>query len=289
MKVLKVIIALIVSFLLLCTQGLLMAAFVCDRSFDSESVTKAIRQTNFTQQLYEQALSTSDQAGNKKAQEVLKQAFATDTATRFMGEYASSAIDSVLYGKQVNQITKKDLSRLTSEGLDELSKQSGVEIPASQRKKAMDYVNANGSSIVSEINNTLPVLQEEALSDSSDMAAIYQVQTFLGAPVRAALIVVCLILGILLIALFMRSKLGFIWWAAVSFILGAVFLLLGTSSSMLRSYIQESGEGTAFSALMTDMFSRGFTSVGVAALVLTLLLVAICILSRKISKRRATH
>lgn len=287
MKVLKVFVALIVSFLLLCTQGLLMGAFACDRSFSADSVTKAIQETNFTKEIYEQALSASDQAADEKVQSFLMQAMGTETASKAIGQYASSAINSVLYGEQFNQFTLEDLNRLAEDSLNELSSQTGVTISDSQKKQVLKYVNKNGPEIVNEINNTLPVLENDASMNSSDLAAISQVQTFLGTPIRIALCAVCLILGIILIALFWRSKLGYIWWAFISFILGSVFLLLGTSSNMLSSYIQDTGEGTAFSLLLTGMFSRGFTFVGIAVLILMVVLIAICLVSRSISKRHA--
>lgn len=287
MKVLKVFVALIVSVLLLCTQGLLMAAFACDRSFSTDSVTKAIQETNFTKEIYEQALSASDRAADEKVQSFLLQAMGTDAASEAIGEYASSAINSVLYGEQFSQFTLEDLNRLAEDSLNELSAQTGVAISDSQKEQVLKYVNKNGSEIVNEINNTLPVLESDPNMSSSDLAAISQVQTFLGTPIRIALCAVCLILGILLIALFWGSKLGYIWWAFISFILGSVFLLLGTSSNMLSSYIQDTGEGTTFSLLLTGMFTRGFTFVGIAALVLMAVLIVLCLVGRGVSRRRA--
>ena len=79
MKVLKVIVALIISFLLICTQGILMGAFACDRSFSADSVTKAIQETNFTKQLYDQA-AASNEAADEKVQTFIQQAMGTDTA-----------------------------------------------------------------------------------------------------------------------------------------------------------------------------------------------------------------
>lgn len=289
MKVLKVFVALIISFVLLCTQALLMGAFACDKSFSSGSVTKAIQETDFTQQLYEEALKASNKEADKTVQQFLKGALQTDTASRFMGDYASSAINSVLYGKDYTSFTQEDLNKLASESLDELSSKTGVQISDAQRQQVLSYVKDNGASIVKQINDTLPVVEEQSITDNSDTAAISQIQTFLGTPIRIVLIIICVILGIMLAALFWRSKLGFIWWAAVSFTLGSVFLLLGTSSDLLSSYIQDSGEGTAFSLLLTGMFSQGFTFVGIAALVLTALLVVFCLVGRKISKRHEAY
>ncbi len=285
MKVLKVIFALIISFALLCSQGLLMAAFSCDKSFSADSVTKAIQETDFTQQLYDQALAQSNQAADEKVQEFLQSALKTDKASELIGDYASSAIGSILYGKEYSQFTKEDLNNLASDSLDELEKASGGLMTEAQKQQAMDYVNANGDQLVKEINDTLPVLESAAGVSSDEMAAISQVQKMLGAPVRAAMAAACLILGIILIALFWRSKLGFVWWAMVSFITGGVFVLLGSSSSLLTSYIQDSGEGTTFSSLLTGMFSHGFLFVGIAALAFAVLLLVICLISRKVSAR----
>lgn len=287
MKVFKVLAALVLSFALLCAQGLLMGGFACDKSFSPKAVTKAVQETNFTQELYEQALKNSNAKSNEQVQEFLQNALKTDTASQLIGTYASSAIGSVLYGRQYTQFTKKDLMDLTSASLDELDKSTGGMLTDKQRQAAMNYVRANGSSLVEEINRTLPVLDQSMSLDSEEISAIAKVQKLLSAPVRAALGGACLILGIMLIALFWRSRLGFLWWAAVSFILGATFLLLGTSSDLLTNYIQDSGEGTAFALLLTGMFSQGMTLVGLVAMGLTVFLVLLCLISRLLAARAA--
>ncbi len=287
MKVLKVILALILSFALFCGQGLLMGGFACDISFSAKSVTKAVQDTNFTKVLYDQAVEQSGADANPQAQEFLEKALETDAASQLVGSYASSAIGSVLYGREYAQFTKKDLMDLTSDSLDELDKSTGGVLTDDQKQAAMNYVRTKGDSLVAEMNKTLPVLEQTAAMDSEEAAAIAKVQRLFSPPVRAMLAGISMVLGVLLIALFWRSRLGFLWWAIVSFILAAVFLLLGTSSDLLTSYIQDSGEGTAFALLLTGMFNQGATFVAYIALGLAALLVLLCLIGRKLVSRRA--
>ncbi len=287
MKVFKVLVALVLSFALLCAQGLLMGGFACDKSFSPKAVTKAVQETNFTQELYQQTLKNSNAKSNEQVQEFLQQALKTDTASQLVGQYASSAIGSVLYGQEFTRFTKKDLMDLTSDSLEELDKSTGGMLTDEQKQAAMGYVRANGNALVEEINKTLPVLEQTAALDSEETAAIAKAQRLLSAPVRAALGGACLILGIMLIALFWRSRLGFLWWAAISVLLGAVFLFLGTSSDFLTSYIQDSGEGTTFALLLTGMFSQGMTLVGYVSLGLALFLALLCLIGRKLASRAA--
>lgn len=287
MKVFKVLVALVLSFALLCAQGLIMSGFACDKSFSPKAVTKAIQETNFTQELYQQTLKNSNANSNEQVQEFLQKALQTDTASQLVGRYASSAIGSVLYGQEFTRFTKKDLMDLTSDSLEELDKSTGGMLTDKQKQAALGYVRANGNALVDEINKTLPVLEQTASLDNEEMAAIAKAQRLLSAPVRAALGGTCLILGIILIALFWRSRLGFLWWAAISVLLGAVFLFLGTSSDFLTSYIQDSGEGTTFALLLTGMFSQGLTLVGYVAIGLALFLVLLCLMGRKLASRTA--
>lgn len=287
MKVFKVLVALVLSFALLCAQGLLMGGFACDKSFSPKAVTKAVQETNFTEELYKQTLKNSDAKSNQQVQEFLEKALRTDTASQLVGRYASSAIGSVLYGQEFTRFTKKDLMDLTSDSLEELDRSTGGMLTDEQKQAAMGYVRANGNALVEEINRTLPVLEQTAAMDSQEMAAIAKAQRMLSAPVRAALGGACMILGVILIALFWRSRLGFLWWAAISFILGAAFLFLGTSSDFLTSYIQDSGEGTAFALLLTGMFSQGMTLVGYISMGLALFLTLLCLLGRKLAFRAA--
>lgn len=284
MKVFKVIIALILSCALLFTQGVLTGTVACNHSISQDSITKAIRDTNFTSQLSEEALQMSSQIADKKTQIFLTQALQTDAASEFMGEYAAAAIDSALQGKDAAQFTKQDLLDLANDSLDELSAQTGVPVSESQKQMVTDYVNTNGDALIQEINSAARTASSGPLSDSSDPEPLTLLHTILSLPFQALLAGVCLILGIFLLALFWRSKLGFIWWAIVSFIVGSLYLFMGTSTDLLTNYVEETGDGTAFSLLLTSVFSQGFTFAGICSLALTAVLTALCLISRKLCR-----
>lgn len=285
MKILKVILALILSFGLLLSQGALMGSIGCGKAISQESITKAVKDTNFTNQLYKEAARTSDQIADEKTQAFLNQALRTDAASEFIGKYAASAIDSVLQGKDTALLTERDLLQLTEDSLDELSAQTGIPISDSQRRLVLNYVNAHGNDLIQEINSTAQDMNSSSATNSSDQELLSRLSVFLSLPFQAALAAVCLILGIFLLVLFWKSKMGFIWWAAVSFIAGSFYFLTGTSSELFTSYIQETGDGTAFSLLLTGMFSQAAVFVGICGLIFTAVLAVLCLISRKIARR----
>ena len=59
MKVLKVFLAVILSFLLLCAQGALMGVIACNEAISSDSIAKAVQETDFTNQISQQALDAA--------------------------------------------------------------------------------------------------------------------------------------------------------------------------------------------------------------------------------------
>ena len=103
MKVLKVFLAVILSFLLLCAQCALMGVIACNEAISSDSIAKAVQETDFTNQISQQALDAAsrqaDENADEKVSEFLNEAMQTDAASEFIGQYTASAIQSALQGE----------------------------------------------------------------------------------------------------------------------------------------------------------------------------------------------
>ncbi|MCI8645374.1 MAG: hypothetical protein HFE76_00970 [Firmicutes bacterium] len=287
MKVFKVLLAIILSIGLLCAQGVLMGILACDKSISQESITESFQTTDLASQLYEEALrasqAASSQARDPQAAQMLQKAMQTDTVSEFIGEYAADSIDALLHGENAEEFTKEDLSRLTSDSLDELSSKSGISIPQEQRQIVKNYINENADDITAAVNQNLPSLANtNPAANAEARETLARLQIVLGPPVIALLSVVCLVLGILLVMLFWRSKLGFAWWAAVSFLLASVFFFLGNSSGLFSNYIQETGDGDAAALFVTSILQQGFTFSALCGFGLTALLVVVCLVLRKV-------
>ncbi len=171
MKVLKVFLAVILSFLLLCAQGALMGVIACNEAISSDSIAKAVQETDFTNQISQQALDAAsrqaDENADEKVSEFLNEAMQTDAASEFIGQYTASAIQSALQGENFSRFTKQDLLDLTDESLDELSAESGLSISDSQKEQVRNYVEENGDELVQDLNSSLPVSQNPMAANSS--------------------------------------------------------------------------------------------------------------------------
>ncbi|MBC6680984.1 hypothetical protein [Zhenpiania hominis] len=291
MKVLKVFLAVILSFLLLCAQGALMGVIACNEAISSDSIAKAVQETDFTNQISQQALDAAsrqaDENADEKVSEFLNEAMQTDAASEFIGQYTASAIQSALQGENFSRFTKQDLLDLTDESLDELSAESGLSISDSQKEQVRNYVEENGDELVQDLNSSLPVSQNP-MAPNSSQSELSQAQTFLGSSMQLVLAAICLILGIMLIMLFWGSKLGFIWWAVVSFLAGAVCLLAANADAHLTDFVRSmADESDAVSRLAAQIISEGLQFSGFAALILTAVLIVICLLCRLLSRKRA--
>lgn len=287
MKVFKILLAIILSIGLLCAQGVLMGILACDKSISRDSITESIQTTDFAGQLCDEVLRASQAAsgGNwdPQAAQILDQVVRTDTVSRFMGEYTADSIDALLHGEEREEFTEEDLSRLASGSLDELSSKSGLSIPEAQRRIIESYINANAEEITAAINDQLPGIADTNTAGNTEARkTLAQLQIILGPPVIALLSVICLVLGILLSMLFWRSKLGFAWWAAVSFLLGSIFFFLGNSSGLFSSYIRETGDGDAIALLLSGILHQGFTFAALCGFGLTALLIIVCLVLRKV-------
>lgn len=287
MKVVKVIIAVILSFFLLCAQGALMGIIACNDAISSPSITKAVQGTDFTDQLYQKSQDTiTDKSSEAKISEFLSKAMQTDAASEFIGEYAASSIQSALSGESFSKFTEEDLQRLMTESLDELSAESGLTITDAQREQIENYVEQNGEQLVRQLNSSLPASSNPMVASSGSELA--QMQTVLGQSMQLVIAAICLILGIMLIMLFWSSKLGFIWWAVISLLAsGAYFAAAAASDTLLFDFARQIGKNDAVAELLSSMIRQGFIFSAIAALLLTALLIALCILCRWISNRRS--
>lgn len=281
MKVVKVLIAIVIAAGLLLAQGLLAGIISCNKSISRDAIAESIQNTDFTQQLCQQVLQKGSRKADEKTLAFLKEALKTETASRFMGEYAASSIDSMLHGTEVKAFTKEDLQDLTDDSLEELSSKSGIPVSSAQKKLVTGYIDKNADYIVKSVNHTLLSNSPAAVSGTDNKHALEQIRFMLSPSVSIFLSGFCLILGILLILLFWKSRLGFIWWAVISFLDGSAYFLVGNSSSIFSSYIRETGDGTTFSLLLTDMLSHGFTFAGLCGFGLTVLLTGVCLILRK--------
>ena len=173
-----------------------------------------------------------------------------------------------------------------SDSLDELSAESDLTITDTQRRQIENYVEQNGEQLVRQLNSSLPASSNPMVASSGSELA--QMQTVLGQSMQLVIAAICLILGIMLIMLFWGSKLGFIWWAVISLLAsGAYFAAAAASDTLLFDFARQIGKNDAVAELLSSMIRQGFIFSAIAALLLTALLIALCILCRWISNRRS--
>lgn len=280
MKGLKVIAAILLSLILLGVQSALMCTFAVDKSLSPEATEKAVRDSDFAAQIYQQ---TADQNTNVIIQEQLKKALRTDAATKAIANYISGTSNAILHGTTYQKYSKADLLELSEQSLDELSSESGISPSKSQKKLVLNYIEQDADTIVKAMNEALPV-PEEDISDTSQM---YYIQKFFSAPTQVALALSMILLGIFLIALFWKSKLGFIWWAVTSALCGWLFLSISFSTdSLVLSQVQTSA--APLEVLIVNMIQAGTHPIGIIALVWSLVLIVLCIVLRRLLRRPLT-
>lgn len=279
MKFFKVLLALILSFFLICTQGMFMGFFACDKAFSEENISKAVQKTALTDELYREVLSAAGESMDPTSRLLLEKAMKTDTFSNFAKEYTSSALHAALYGSSLPDFTMKDLTRLTRDSLDELSEKTGIPVSNKQKQQMINYVKENGSNLVVQINEKMPV-QEDITSFGGELAVLSYVQTALSQPVRILLAAATAISALLLLILFWRSRAGFLWWGSVSICLGGLFLLAGAGGELFISYLSSSGS-IHLLQFFFDLFSKGALPVGGISLGLGIFLFLLFFLLRK--------
>ncbi len=118
MKALKVIAAIVVSLLLLGSEGMAMGIFSVDRALSEETINKTIAETGIIDDLIDEALSDSTVSMAGSYGELVKSAMKTEAMNSFFAAYLTSAIRSEVYGEQYEEIADADVLDFYQYGYD---------------------------------------------------------------------------------------------------------------------------------------------------------------------------
>lgn len=282
MKVLKVLLSMIIIIGLFLCQAVLLSMFACNKSFTEESITAAIRETNLSDTLVDQALENSSLNSNETAKQVLDSILKTKAGSAFVGQYASSVISALLHGEPIPKLEEKDVSNFMLKGIKEISDKTGFSLTDTQLTLAESYLSASSSHIVSAMNKMIPLPEEIQQGSVSQWKALQNIQFLLSPSMKIGMIIAVLILGLFLIFFLWKSKLGFFWWGMISLICGFIFSLSGSATTFLKQMVQipsDTADSLILSLLCT-MLEESMTFIGIITLLFAAVLFIICFTAR---------
>lgn len=283
MKTLKMIAAVVIALLLLVSEGMAMGIFSVDRALSEKTIKKTIAETGIINDVVDEALSGSTVSMGGAYGEMVKSAMKTDAMNNFFAAYLTSAIRSELYGEQYEEIADDDLMRAFSSAIDEMESSGMVKISQMEESMIKTAIQKELPDLTKDLNSL--VLQYETTNGQmakETAAATEAAQTVLGNGMQLIMILISAALCAALIALFWRSKGGFLWSAVITGLVTIVYILLtvlGASGTLVT------GGNTADGFVLT-LLSRGFKSAAIVGGIMTCIFVAAYIIWKARDRRR---
>ena len=153
MKALKVIAAIVVSLLLLGSEGMAMGIFSVDRALSEETINKTIAETGIIDDLIDEALSDSTVSMAGSYGELVKSAMKTEAMNSFFAAYLTSAIRSEVYGEQYEEIADDDLMQAFSSALDEMESSGAIKISGMEESIIKGMIKKELPNLTEDLNS----------------------------------------------------------------------------------------------------------------------------------------
>lgn len=279
MKMIKIIMAILLSALLAVTACLAMGSIAVSKAISEGSIEKAIVETGAVEELTDDILRQNTTNLGGEYGNIMQTILKSDAMTDFFAAYTASCLQSQIYNEAYPEIGSDDLNAAFSKGIDECVANGSISMDAFERKLFDSALNMVMPSLTKGINYVFSQMDLTSFVDEDTAVQIANAQTVASDEVRYGSMAAGILLGLILILLFWRSKMGMIWCAAVILIVSALFILIAFTLS--ESTVSENS--IALSArMMYVMASDGLWYAGAAGGALGCLLVLLCPVLRKI-------
>lgn len=283
MKVIKVIVAILVCLLLIAAEGMAMGIFSVDRALSEDTIKKSITESKVVDDVVNEALKDSTVSMGGAYGDLIKSAMKTDAMSGFLAAYLTSAVRSEIYGEQYEEIGQDDLMQAFSSAIDEMEDSGAIDISAQEESLIKELINrelpdltANLNSIVSQYD----ALDDEVLNDATSQAEASK--SLLSRHAQIVMILISAALCLVLIALFWRSKAGFLWSAIVTGLVTGIYVILtlvGASGTL-------TAELSTADAFVLSLLSNGFRDAAIAGGIATCAFIAAYIIFKANNRRQ---
>lgn len=282
MKILKTLIALILSVILLASVGMAMCSFAVDKSLSEESIEKAISETNAVDKLTDRILEQNTVNMGGEYGESMKAILKSDTMTDFFTAYTAKALRDQVYGDGGTEIGTDEMNQAFSEGMDECRANGSISMNSGERLLFDQALNSAMPNLTEGINYVLTQMNLTSFVDEETQEQIETAKKLASPEVRYGTIGIAIIICLIIIAFFWRSKLGMIWCSFCILLIAGFFWLI---AMMLEGTMESSGDYLALSTkMLAVMISYGADYVAIATGLIGLAFIPGCLILRLLSR-----
>ena len=290
MRRIKGAVSLILVLALLFTAGLTMGLSAAEGAMNAESIKRAMTKTDVVGDLMGDVLADNVTALDQWSgtyEDITQDILSNDELMNSLSGYLASSLSNEIYGEEGSgedmDVMYDSLIDSFAQELEGLAELEGYDISEAEE----DYIQQAIESELPEITQQIDQQLGEFAAAEEDMVIAQfflndGVQAMMAKGFRTLLTVVSVILGIAIIALGWRSKLGFLWCTIV---MGALSMLYVTLSLMGEALGTIMGV-TDGEAMLLTMLTEGFGASARTGFVITAVLLAAFIILKMTDKRR---
>lgn len=283
MKVLKVVAAVIIAVALIVGESVALGFVSVDKALSEETVDITLKETGIVDEMVDEVLSENTVNMGGKYEPVVREVMNSDAMKSFFSAYLTSAVRGQVYGEKYEEIGEDDLTRAFTSGMDEVKSSGKADISSMEEEIIRRTMMMEIPDMTADLNQ---VLEKYNVTDSelaSDLIiANDDMQSFMSMGTRILVLAICTLLCAGLVALFWRSKAGFIWCSVVMVLTAVIYLVLSNigDTEFINMYTSSLTEQFAL-----ILISAGFMKAAVRGFIIAAIFVIVYIVL-KIRDRR---
>lgn len=189
-------------------ECMFMGIFALDTGSSPESVRDGLETSQIVTKMTEEVLSESTVNMGGKYGEKMEAVMGTEAMTDFFTEYVSQGIQSVIYGKECEEIATDELLRSFAKGIGQVNDEGKLTIGPGEQALFLVAITAAAPDLTASLNEIMGKYQittaggaEEAASQAESIALFAPVLT----PAFRAGLAAAMIVALLLIVLFAKT------------------------------------------------------------------------------------
>ena len=281
MKVLKFFVGILLSAIMICSTTLCMGSFAVDRATSEEAIRSAIDKTNVIETLMNEVLrdNTVNMGGAYGA--AARAIMDTDPMKDFVASYLTYAISSQIYGRDVEEVAYDELTQAFEEGVAIAEKEKKFQLTTSDYELIRQEMEKTIPMLTVKLNEALDRYETTALNEDLQQRTD-DIKMIVSPGFRYGSMAITLLIAVLLIMLFWRSRLGFLW-ASVNVLLASC--AYGVIALVSNSFAGQSGTFVEpVKRMLYVMCEYGSTKTAIAGGIVGVVLIIICAITRALRR-----
>ena len=282
-KILKVIAGILLSVILICCSTLALGSFAAERATSEAAIRTAIDKTDVIPVLMNEVLKENTVNMGGVYGSAAKAIMDTDPMKDFVAAYMAASISSQIYGRDVEEIANDELMVAFAQGVDIAAEEKGFRLTTKENEEIREAMLETIPALTAKLNDALDRYETTALNEEMQQRT-KDLHNIVSPGFRYGSLATALLAAILLIMLFWRSRMGFMW-AAVGVLLASCFYVVVALVS--NSFAGQSGTFVEpVKRMLYVMCEYGSTRIAMVGGGIGILLIILCCIARALRRER---